>query len=201
MSLLLLLGSGAAAAPAPTYALWNPLDRFTPNADPSSGSPLLSSDLLTVSMPGGWRAVRADTSVTAGDWFYQITVDVTNYVIIGVGTATCGLDYAGSGNSSAWGIATHGYNNFPGGYSSNGIAFSNGDVMGCSILRSTSRAKFYKLVAGNWSLVYDADISSVDGQALFPYCSVLDGTGTANFGASAFAAAVPDGANEGVYTV
>ena len=185
-----------------TYALWNPLDRHTPNADPALGLPTLSTDKLTASrVDAGWVAVRADTGVTTGDWFYQITVDSSDYVMICVSDINSSLVYAGNGTPSSWGISSHGYNYYPGGYTSNGVTFANGDVMGCSILRSSSEAKFYKLVAGSWVLVYTADISAIDGDAAYPYCSVFGpGTGTANFGASAFAAAVPDGANEGVYS-
>jgi hypothetical protein len=186
-----------------TYATWNPLDRFSPNADPAQGNPVLSNGNLTAHAAGGWYAVRATIGVDSGDWFFAITVDVSDnsntYTMIGVGTGDCGLDYAGNGNPSSWGISSHGYNYYPGGYASNGVTFANGDIMGCSILRSTSQAKFYKYSGGSWSLVYTADISAEDGQKIYPYFSVIGGTGTANFGESAFQAAVPDGCNEGVY--
>lgn len=200
MGLLLLLDERKIAPPPPvrTYATWNPADRF--NA--VSNIPTLSNGNLTVSLGGGWYAVRATIGKTSGSWFYQIKVDVTNYVMIGVATASSGLSYAGNGNPYSWGISTNGYNNYPGGYASNGVGFNAGDIMGCSILRGSNTAKFYKYNSGtsSWNLVYTADTSAAGAAAIYPYCSVLDGTGTANFGASAFAAAVPDGANEGVYS-
>lgn len=182
---------GGGAAPV-TYATWNPDDK-------SAGVSLSNGD-LTSAAGGGWWAVRATIGVTDGDWFFQQVVDDNIYIQIAVAAADATLTYPGDGSSKSWGISDHGYNYYPGGYTSNGVTLSNGDIVGCAILRSTSQAKFYKYSGGAWSLVYTADISSIDGDPVYPMFSGLDGTCTANFGASSFAAAVPDGANEGVYS-
>lgn len=176
---------------APTYATWNPADK--------SVAVTLSNGNLTAQAGGGWIACRATIGVTTGDWFFQQTVTSATYTQIAVAASTAILSYAGDAGSTSWGISDHGYSSYPGGYSANGVTFVNGDVMGCAILRSTSQAKFYKFSGGSWSLIYTADISAADGVALFPMFSGLSGAATANFGQSAFAAAVPAGVNEGVY--
>ena len=199
MSLLLLLNgnNGGAAPPAPTYATWNTADK--------AAAITISNNDLTAASSGGWWGARATIGVTDGDWFFEQVIDVADnastYTGVGVCTSSQGLTFPGDNSGNGWGIISHGYNTNPGGVSSNGVSLSPGDVVGVSILRSTSRAKFYKLVAGSWSLVYNADISSVDGQAIYPMFATLGGQGTANFGPAPFADSVPDGANEGVYTV
>lgn len=184
---------GGGGAPSYTYATWNPADKHA--------SVILSNNDLTAEAAGGWLAARATVGVITGDWFFQEVFDSGSYAIIAVSASDGGLTYPGdSGNS--WGISSHGYSYYPGGYTSNGVTFSAGDIFGCSILRSTSQAKFYKYNTGteSWDLVYTADISAIDASAAYPMFSGFSGTATANFGQSAFAAAVPDGCNEGVYS-
>lgn len=174
-----------------TYARWN-------SADKAAGVTLSNND-LTAQAGGGWWGARATVGKLSGDWFYAGTFDAGSYTGFGVATDAQRLTYPGDNGGDGWGISSHGYNMDKSGVNSNGVTFTTGDIVGVSLLRSTSRAKFYKLVAGAWSLVWNADVSDADGLILYPMFAGLDGTSTGNFGGSAFPAAVPDGCQAGFW--
>lgn len=185
---LLLLHRRQSAAPA----TWD-------RASSSFGT--LSNGDLTWALSGGWREIYGTIGKTTGIHSFEMTFDSGSYSVIGFSVA--GLpnqhDYPGEDGENAWGISSHGFNMSASGTASNGITFAPGDKVLGVLDRDNSRAKFYKLVTGAWSLVYDADISAADGVEMFPVIASLDGTATGNFGQSSFAAAPPGGAVEGFF--
>lgn len=203
-ALLTLFAGGAAAAP-PTYATWNPLDRFTPDADPALGVPTLSTDLLTASYGGGWFGCRATIGNVDVDEYFEATVDNSGaggapYVGVGVAAASQVLTYMGDNGGLGWGVMSHGYTCSPSSAVSNGSVLSSGTVVGVANIRSTNTVKVYTISGGVGTLIATGDISAASGLGLFPFATVLGGTITANFGATAFAiSAVPDGCRSGVY--
>lgn len=181
MSLLLLLGSGAAAAPAPTYALWNPLDM-------GAGISISEDGLTATATDTGWKSLRATISRTSGKPQFEITVSgsLPYNVIAGVGSSSASLaSFIGSDTQSCGVYAGNGEKVFGG--SANGFGFTpwlNGVYTVCADLDSgVIKVKYNGTLLT--TLCSEADIgTAVSGT--FPIASPY-GAGTnvvANFGQS-----------------
>lgn len=198
----------AAAAPAPTYATWNPAD-----ADSFIG--LFGGD-LAVARPfpsDGHVGVRATIGVTSGKWFYcSELVGITNTIMLGVSIATASLGSFLGSDPNGWGYyGNNGNKANNGGLTAYGATFASGATVGIGIDADARTMEAFILSGGAWVSQGLIDISGLVG-ALYPACSVYAGSPAypptaggdvivSNFGATAFPVAAPTGYNSGVYTV
>lgn len=179
-------GSTAAAA---GFTTLNPADK--------DSSITLSSGNLHFSKSGGttFASVRGVAGKTSGKWYYEVTQTAVG-IFVGVGNSTAALaNFVGSDANSVGGW---GYNDNI--YSGGSVVDSFGvggdvinDVLCVQADLDAHTVKFRKN-GGSWSAAIS--LSGVTG-TIYPMVGTAtgfgDGTGTANFGTTAFAQAVPSG--------
>jgi len=194
---------GATVVAAPTATTWNPSDK--------SGQIALSNGnlKLVATASGAPFGVRGTTSKTTGKWYFETTWtgSLGSSLSSGPGIATSAATFGGGPGTP--GDASVRF--FDGQIIYNGsntginiTAISGGDVV-CTAIDLTNRRIWFRRNNGNWNgsssnnpatNVGGIDISSVfTSNAAFPIgrSENTNITGTANFGASAFAQSVPSG--------
>lgn len=172
-----------------TYATWNPSDK-------DASFTLSGGDLTAANDGSGFAICRANTGVSTGKWYWEITINTLGSSKIGIAKSTESLsNYLGSGAG--------GYS-----YADNGDIWNNGsnttlcscpqtagDVVGIKLDLNAGTIEF---LLNNTSLgVAFTGLSGTFYPAVSGGFSVSDYT--ANFGASAFVYSVPSGYNAGVY--
>lgn len=195
-----IVRGGGAAPPAPTYATWNPLDRYTPDADPTLGVPTLSTDLLTASYGGGWFAVRATVGKPTGHWYAETIVDTAGIgFLFGIASLASPLTYQGDGGAIGWGIGHSGgtgYTMSPGSATPNAFPIITGDRIGIELNWDANQLICTRIRSGPTVVtVATLDISSAVGISMFPMLSLFDAAGTTDFGSTTFFAPLPSGAS------
>uniref|UniRef100_A0A6M3JFF9 Putative tail fiber protein n=2 Tax=viral metagenome TaxID=1070528 RepID=A0A6M3JFF9_9ZZZZ len=178
------------------YATWNPADK--------DANCTLSGGNLVVSKAGGsYVGVRATISKTAGKWYFEITTPgyLAGYRSVGVGTAAEALTGIIGGTVEGWGHLDSGIKYHTGSGGAWGANWSDADVIGVAV--DLDVGKIWISVNGSWygdPVAGTGEMYSGLSGTLFPMTSLSGGTSTVNFGASAFAYAVPSGFNPGWYT-
>lgn len=173
-----------------TYAV---LDAASKNSSFALSNGGLTATNNSGTVTGG---VRADTSKSAGSWYWEV-----NIVSGASGLPICGV-YSTSSTPASQNL---GFQAGEAGYLSDGrifvagtnvttvAAFVDGDLLGFALDMTAKTLAFYR----NGTLVYTTAGSSI-GTAVYPGVG-RNGVMTCNFGASAFSYAVPSGFNYGVY--
>lgn len=178
MSLLLLLGSGAAAAPAPTYATWNP-------ADKGANIVLSNGDLsATNASLGSWHSVRATLAKSTGKWQFEVTIDASvgaAAIAIGVANSSANIsNYVGS-DANGWSYyGANGNKTNSGSGAAYGATFQQGDIITCYYDADTGTLGFMKNGADQGTIA-----TGFSGE-IFPMISIYTSSEaiTANFGAT-----------------
>lgn len=186
---------------APVYATWNPADR--------DASITLSVGNLTATKSTThatqWGGVRGNTTMPAGQWYWETTVAFSGAADFAVGLSTDGSNLAlepAVRVNRAGSVAVYG-----------AVAGSVGAATTGDVIRVWLDADAFVLRiarnGGAWVVVANSNalqqvVTNQNGS--FPVASFLRPAGatasaTANFGATPFLYAVPDGCNAGVYTV
>lgn len=185
-----------------TYATWNPSDK-TANATLSNGN------LTMTNAAEGWNAARSTVSVTEGKWYWEITLTTDQDTATGTALSTAVLDNPFFFNTDGWAYnAANGNKRANGVDSAYGNATSDGDVM--SIALDMDNGKLWWGINGTWQASGDpaagtnaAFTTGIAGTRQYA-CDAGYPNGsnrTANFGATAFAHAVPTGFNAGLYGI
>lgn len=180
---------------AVTYATWNPSDKGT-------GITLSNGNLTAAANTTGWHGVRSTISKTSGKWYWEITVNATAEHMNGIANSSVTLDrvsgnfadetsgnvylYWTDGNKTSGGSSAPAY----------GAAYASGDVIGVAMDMDGGTITFYK----NNSSQGQAFSGITGTRYAFFGSGSSSASVTANFGASAFAYAVPSGFNAGLYT-
>lgn len=193
-----IMASLGTVASINTYATWNP-------ADKSAGSTLTNGN-LTYSTATNGQAARATVGKSSGKWYFEMTVSgmgtENNVSGVGVSDSTDALNRGPGWHSVDANRCSIGFSNTgdilkSGAVQFSSTAWSNGDVIGVAFDVTAKTVQFYR----NGTAVSSA-YSWVTTSTVFPrigHSASNAFTGTANFGASAFAHPVPSGFNPGVY--
>lgn len=185
----------------PSYTTWNPDDK---HADIT-----LSGGNLVAICTVPWKAVRAIIGKSLGKWYWEVTIDDSTYVNIGVGTSAATLaNYPGSDNYGC-GIDRGGlYNQGAGLFTQHGSGFVspiNGDIV--SVAFDMDAGEIYFALNGVWAGTSNPATGTnptftfTPGITLYPMMGLQTSQVTANFGASAFSYSVPSGFNSGLYEI
>lgn len=170
----------------PGTVTWNPDDKGT--------GVTLSNGNLTWSGAGINSGVRTNLSKSSGKWYWELTIEIVNYIALGIANSNASLAWIYNG---AYGNTARLYNltgvKYPGSLAY-GAAFTTGDKIGVALDIDNGTITFYK--NGVSQGVAFTDISLL-GTSIYPYV-VNHSTSTtprctANFGATAFAYPIPDG--------
>lgn len=183
------------------------------NSADSGAGILLSADLLTASengtvvAAGNWRSIRGTTAKATGKCYVETTLNaLTTGLMVGLMNAgaalggNAGSDANGIGWQPAYGATYNGGGVNPG-------TTSAGQVVGMAVDVDARKVWFYNPTTAQWNGAALASQNPATGAggisiggisgALFPAFSVYNSnsqdSGTANFGASAFAHPVPSG--------
>jgi hypothetical protein len=210
MAIQQLLASYGAAAPAFTYATWNP-------ADKSGIISLSGGDLIATRDAGtGWAAVRATIGKNSGKWYFEITrsagSDKTQsiYGLIKSGSSLSNFPGSAAGDVGCQPFSTASVNRYSAGFL--GTVAGQSDVAiggGMQFAVDASLGRIWAKTFGAAGWIGGGDPAAnttptfaVTATTLFPaFAGNLAGVaGTANFGASAFVGTVPSGFNPGWYT-
>ena len=170
---------------------WNPLDK--------GSAVTLSNGNLTMSSSSGSNngGVRATKGVFSGKWYWEIK-DIDNNAIpficiSNINASLISQDWAVGSNNIRGYYGMNGYK-YPGGLTY-GAAYTTNDVIGVALDMDLGTLTFYK--NGVSQGVAFTDIKTAVGSTIYPYqsCGGTSGTYsvTANFGANAFAYAIPTG--------
>lgn len=181
-----MFGSLLLSATKRVYSTWNPSSKST--------GVTLSNANLSFAFSSSYNLCRATAGRSSGKWYWEITVganqsDLTLGVCNASESTTAGNTWVGV-SSNSWGWA-----NFNGFLYTNNTAvtnvgtFSPGDVLGFALNMDAGTITFYK---------NGASVGSFSGLTgtIYPACgnfTATTGSGTANFGASAFAYTPPTG--------
>jgi len=179
-------------------AIWN-------SADKDANIILSGGDLTATTNADGWDSVRSNLSVSAGKWYFEITVDLATNGYIQIGIADSGVSLSGEPGTDADGYAYRGLsgdkmnNNV---WTAYGDTFITGDIISVAIDMDTGKLWWGK--NGTWQASGDPAAGTneaYDGIAgdFYAILCLYGNTwaATANFGASAFTYSVPSGFNEG----
>jgi hypothetical protein len=184
---------------AGTYATWNPLDK-------ASGVGLSGSNLIASTSDGG---VRSTIGKSSGKWFWEYSLNVINpydgttIESYGVANLSAFIGNEIGEDANGWAYAdvspTDGYkiNNFL--LVAYGDPITSGDVIGVALNMDAGTLTFY-LNGVSQGVAYSGltgTLYAAVGMQTQDTASIIV---TANFGASAFAHAVPSGYNSGLYT-
>jgi len=188
----------------------------TLNPSDKGATMTLSNGNLTVTKTGGtWQSVRSIASFTTELIYFEVTYTtvVSNYIGIGIGTASSPLTQFPGNTADTFGA---GYTSGDGTvyYNNGGALFSPGtwavatNTACIAVNGGLKRAWFRKGPAGNWNnnvsanpalgasgIGWDYSAGSMGSAPLFAMVS-LNGNGdvaTVNFGATDFVGAVPAG--------
>jgi hypothetical protein len=178
---------------------WNPSDK--------SASTTLSSGNLVASFASGNNGVRSTDRIYTGKYYWEVTFTGTVVnLAVGVALGTSSLTTAVGGNITCY-VSSNGGISINGSATGTTIgAVANGGVV-CYALDAANDLIWYRNgAAGNWNGnvannpatgVGGISIASWAGGLMGIYAWAFGGAGscgaTANFGASAFAGAVPSG--------
>ncbi|MBI4946210.1 MAG: T9SS type A sorting domain-containing protein [Bacteroidetes bacterium] len=174
-----------------TYATWNPLDQ-------GAGITLSGGNLTTANTAAGM--VRATIGVLSGKWYWEITRN-NPAGVSGIANASAALTTYPGANVNGWEYDATGlkYTNAAG--VAYGATYTTGDVIGVALDMDAGTITYYKngvsqgiAYSGLTGIIYPASGAGAGG------ASPNDRKITANFGATAFAYAVPGGYNSGLYT-
>lgn len=162
--------------------MWNPNDK--------GANITLSNNNLTAAGATAWNAVRANRSVRAGKWYWEVKVDVlntSNFHAGAIATSAATLtNYAGF-DANSWAYFPSGLkfnNNTSAAY---GAAYTDNDIIGVKLDLDAGNLEFLK---NNTS--QGVAYSSLSGE-FYPFVASFSGTGTARFAAKDFSYAIPAG--------
>lgn len=179
-------------------AVWN-------SADKDANIVLSGGDLTASTDAAGWDSVRSNLSVSAGKWYFEITVDLATNGFVEIGIADSGVPLSGEPGADPDGYA---YRGFAGDKMNNnawtayGDTFITGDIISVAIDMDSGKLWWGK--NGTWQASGDPVAGTneaydgISGDFYAILCLHGDTwAATANFGASAFTYAVPSGFHEG----
>lgn len=166
-------------------ATWNPNDK--------GPSVTLSNGNLTAVIPNSANSARGTLGVRSGKVFWEYTVDVGGWLMLGVADADVPINASNYTNAhTRYLYANGGF--YPSGGANSPGSFTTGDVIGIALDMDNGTLTFYKngVTTGvSWS-----NLKSIDG-AIYPMitsgASSSGGTVTVNFGATAFKYSIPAG--------
>ena len=175
------------AAPAPTYATWNPADIGTQLS--------LSNGDLTVTGGGSWRTVRATIGRNSGKPEFEVTVGIAGGTdnVIGTCTALESLQNYIGFSAQGWG-----YYGPTGAQVHNTAQTAFGASYGADVLTfSFDFTADTVLVKKNGASQGTFDISSLNGDVFFPAASPFNNGNTATLNAGQTALLYPETGYEG----
>lgn len=157
---------------------WNPLDK--------EASVTLSNENLTVEAFLGYYGGRATRPKGAGKWYFEYTIDRFNSAMVGVCNSLMSLSYGYGSNATMLYQNGYLYNTTEGTWST--MSYKLGDTIGVSFDADSRMLMFYinGVKAGT-------PINMKFSGAVYPAFFVNGSKMTANFGATPFKYAPPDG--------
>jgi hypothetical protein len=186
---MMLMGRGA--APAITYATWNPADKATTIT-------LSAGDLVATAPTGFTNGVRSTINKTAGKWYWENTNAQTGGTVsVGIATASAAFTYVGA-DANALGYCNDGHVRVSGGSIATYSAYISTDVIGIALDQAAGAVSFYK--NGGLQGALTLATYGLNGQALFAMVGSNNFmSATANFGATPLTYTPPAGYNAGLY--
>lgn len=178
------------------YATWNPADKHA-NITLTSGS------LVATATADGWKSVRSTIGKSSGKWYWEVTMDAINDIMVDVGLASVPVSsYAGNDSDG------YGYYNTDGNKYNSGANVAYGatyttDIIGVALDMDNGKVWWSK--NGSWQASGDPGAGTNEAYSgltgtMYAMLSIYTNTNktTANFGASAFTYSVPTGFTAGL---
>lgn len=191
-------GAGGESLIVSTPTTWNPSDKGT-------GVTLAGGNLQYSNNAAGTQAVvRSVYSVTAGKWYWEVTVTASP----GASTMSTGVGNGSLALSQDLVNGVNGWSYYSGGDKANaaqsayGNSYTNGDVISVALDMDAGKIWFAK--NGTWQASGDpvagtnAAFTNVTGTIFAANGANANWTSTANFGASAFSYTPPVGFKQGL---
>lgn len=180
-----------------TYATWNPDDK-------SAYYNLSNGNLTATSASSSWKSARGTIGKSSGKWYWEITINVGNAQMIGVGNVGANINGYCGVDAYGWSYHYYGRKYHSGSYSAYGDSFTAGAVIGVAL--DMDNGKLWWSKNGVWQGSGDPETganpaySGLSG-AIYPMVSsnVNGNQVTANFGASSFSYSAPSGFNSGLF--
>ena len=107
---------------------WNPSDK-------SSNITLSNGDLTAQDDEASWQGVRCNTGKSSSGWYFEVTIDETNFGRIGIATLSETLTYPGA-TTAGYSYGQNGAKYYDGGYDYFGATLVIGDVVGVAFTAS-----------------------------------------------------------------
>ena len=188
--------TGAGGERRGCYATLNPLN--------STASTTLSNGNLAMNAGGGWGSCMSTVAFTGGKFYYETTVDASNYSYIGVSLATH-LPTRYPSQDGSWALLNNGYCYYDQTGSNEiivntGTSVPAGAVVGTAI--DADNGKIWWSVNGSWigsgspnpATGADAIFTNIPtDQTLVACLDVYSNSATVNFGQVSFSYAAPAG--------
>ena len=184
-------------SPTTNHCVWSPL---TMNINASSSLTLSSGNLVVRNTASEDTNVHGSFGVSAGKWYFEVTVDTINEIFLGVSDATIASNANAKNEAGAFVLDLKNadkYNNDGG--SSYGSAFSNSDVANVALDLDNGKIWIGKdgtyPNSGNPATGANEMYSGISG-TFFPFLSTQGGgtkQATTNFGQSSFTTSAPTG--------
>ena len=184
-------------SPTTNHCVWSPL---TMNINASSSLALSSGNLVVSNTASEDTNVHGSFGLSAGKWYFEVTVDTINEIFVGVSDATIASNANAKNEAGAWVLDLENadkYNNDSG--SSYGSAFSNSDV--ANVALDLDNGKIWIGQDGTYPNSGDPAAGSNEmysgiSGTVFPFLSTQGGGTkqvTTNFGQSSFTTSAPSG--------
>ena len=184
-------------SPTTNHCGWSPL---TMDLNASSSLALSSGNLVVSNTASEDTNVHGSFGLSAGKWYFEVTVDTINEIFLGVSDATIASNANAKTEAGAFVLDlknANKYNNDGG--SSYGSAFTNGDVANVALDLDNGKIWIGKdgtyPNSGNPATGSNEMYSGISG-TFFPFLSTQGGgtkQGTTNFGQSSFTTSAPTG--------
>ena len=184
-------------SPTNNHCVWSPL---TMNINASSSLALSSGNLVVSNTASEDANLHGSIGLSAGKWYFEVTVDTINEIFLGVSDATIASNANAKNEAGAFVLDLKNadkYNNDGG--SSYGSAFTNGDVANVAVDLDNGKIWIGKdgtyPNSGDPAAGSNEMYSGISG-TVFPFLSTQGGgtkQATANFGQSSFTTSAPSG--------
>ena len=184
-------------SPTTNHCVWSPL---TMDLNASSSLALSKGNLVVSNTASEDTNVHGSFGLSAGKWYFEVTVDTINEIFLGVSDATIASNANAKTEAGAFVLDlknANKYNNDGG--SSYGSAFTNGDVANVALDLDNGKIWIGKdgtyPNSGNPATGSNEMYSGISG-TFFPFLSTQGGgtkQGTTNFGQSSFTTSAPSG--------
>ena len=174
--------TGAGGSVRGNYCTMNPLDKNT--------GVTLSNGNLDATSSGGWYNSRSTFGMTAGKWYWEITITSGLYLFNGITTSSATLGNFIGSDAYGWGYYSNSGVKYNSGTSSAyGASYTTNDVIGISFDADAGTLVFYKNGTSQGTA-----FTGLTSGPYFPTISLDTSVSmTANFGQRPFAYTAPSG--------